>query len=290
MENKSNDVKCVPSTILRMQSVYETLGTAGKKIADWIMENPRNIIKLSISELAEECKVSEATVVRFSRKLGYRGYQELKIAIAQETVNDYTLVNEKLSENDSFEDIINKVFFDIENTLDNTKKILDYEKMTKAAEAISNAKNVAIFGLGNSASIAYDYQHKFMRLGIKAVAYNDNHMQAIAASHLTNKDVAIGISHSGSSIDVVDALKISKERGAKTICITNYGKSPILNNSDITLFTVSNETKYRIFGMASRIAQLAILDSIYTYIALNNRKVGIEEIKRTEKALQSKKY
>ncbi len=290
MQNKNSTNKYVPNTIVMIRSIYETLGNAGKKIADWIMENPRDIIKLSISELAEECGVSEASIVRFSRKLNYNGYQELKINIAQETVNDYTIINEKLNENDSLEDIINKVFFDIGNTLENTKKIIDCDRMEKAANLILNANTVAIFGLGNSASIAFDYQHKLMRIGINAVAYNDNHMQAIAASHLTDKDVAIGISHSGSSIDVVDSLKISKSKGAKTICVTNYGKSPILKYSDIALFTVSNETKYRIFGMASRIAQLAILDSIYVYIVFNNRQVRVEEIKMTEKALQSKKY
>lgn len=290
MDKKKNTGRYVPSTIIKIQSVYDTLGDAGKKIADWIRINPRAIIKLSISELAEECKVSEATIVRFARKMNFNGYQELKIAIAQETVNDYTIVNEKLNENDTMEDIINKVFLDIGNTLENTKKVINLNDIENAAKIISAARKVAIFGLGNSASIASDYQHKLMRIGINATAYKDNHMQAIAASHLTDDDVAIGISHSGSSIDVVDALKISKERGAKTICVTNYGKSPILRYSDISLFTMSNETKYRIFGMASRIAQLAILDSIYIHIAFSNKQIGIEEIKRTEKALQSKKY
>lgn len=176
MDIKKNTNKYVPSIIVKIQTVYETLGDAGKKIADWIIANPRAIIKLSISELAEECKVSEATIVRFSRKLSFNGYQELKIAIAQETVNDFTIVNEKLSENDTMEDIVNKVFLDINNTLENTKKIINLNDVENAAHMISKARKVDIFGLGNSGSVASDYQHKLMRIGINAVAYRDNHM------------------------------------------------------------------------------------------------------------------
>jgi DNA-binding MurR/RpiR family transcriptional regulator len=115
-------------------------------------------------------------------------------------------------------------------------------------------------------------------------------MQAIAASHLTENDVAIGISHSGSSKDVVEALGLAKEAGASTICITNFGKSPILKKSDITLFTASEETKHNILGMNSRIAQLAIIDSIYVYIILNKDNEAVTAVQNTEKALQSKKY
>ena len=155
---------------------------------------------------------------------------------------------------------------------------------------IMEANRIAIFGLGNSTAIAMDAQHKFQRAGINEAAYSDNHMQAIVASHLTKDDVAIGISHSGSSIDIVEALKIAQESGARTISITNFGKSPIDQYSDIVLFTASEEIKYTIFGMSSRIAQLAIIDTLYTYIVLNQDEKGVKSINDTERALQSKKY
>ena len=171
-----------------------------------------------------------------------------------------------------------------------TKKVLDADVLETAAKKISDAQRIAIFGLGNSSSIAIDAQHKFLRAGLTASAYCDNHMQAIAASHLTKNDVAIGISHSGSSKDVVEALQLSRAAGATTICITNFGKSPIIKQSDIVLFTAAEETKYTIFGMNSRIAQLAIIDSVYTYIILRKSEDSIKAIHATEKALQSKKF
>ena len=152
------------------------------------------------------------------------------------------------------------------------------------------ANTISIFGLGNSAAVATDAAHKFLRAGCRATAYSDNHMQAIAASHLTDKDVAIGISHSGSSKDIVDALAISKRNGATTICITNFGKSPIIKQSEIVLCTRSKETEYSILGLNSRIAALAIIDAIYTYIICKSGERAENAARRAEKALQSKKY
>jgi len=115
-------------------------------------------------------------------------------------------------------------------------------------------------------------------------------MQALAASHMTDRDVALGISHSGSSRDIVEALQIAREQGAKTICITNYGKSPILKVSDVALFTASEETSTSILALSSRFAQLAIIDSLYVYIAMRRSEAGIAAIKKVERALNKKKY
>jgi len=276
--------------IFRINQMYDDMGPAEKKIANWLLDNQGEIISLSISELAEECGCGEATIVRFARRLGLEGYQELKLSIAQETSDPRRISEESLSEEDSCSVIFSKVSVGIYRSLEQTKKILDEKNLDLAVKKIMEARRIAIFGLGNSAAIAIDAQHKFLRAGLDAAAYYDNHMQAIAASHLTNDDVAIGISHSGSSIDVVEALKLSRESGATTICITNFGKSPIVKQSDIVLFTASEETKYTILGMNSRIAQLAIIDTIHTYIVLHKNEEGIKAIRATEKALQSKKY
>ena len=115
-------------------------------------------------------------------------------------------------------------------------------------------------------------------------------MQAIIASHLDRKSIAIGISHSGSSKDIVDALRLSKIGGATTLCITNYAPSPIVEAADISLFTKSEETKYSILGLSSRIAQLAIFDAIYTYIVIHSDKAAVQAIYNTEISLQNKKF
>lgn len=170
-----------------------------------------------------------------------------------------------------------------------TKKSLDSESLETAAKMIMNANKIVIYGLGNSSAVALDFQHKLMRLGYNAIAFSDNHMQSISASHLTKKDVVVGISHSGSSKDIVDALKIAKENGAFSISITNNGKSPIVKQSDVALYTASNETKYSILGLNSRIAQLAIINAIYYYISCQDKK-AFNTIKTTEESLQNKKF
>lgn len=264
------------------------MGKAEKKIADWIFENPGKIISLSIVELAELCNCGEATIVRFAKRLGLNGFQELKFSLAAE--NGGSPISTHITKADSAFEIYEKVCNDIYLSLEKTKSSLKENKLSEAAEKICKANKIVIFGLGNSSAIAMDASHKFMRAGLNAVAYTDNHMQVIAASHLNKNDIAIGISHSGSSKDVVDALKIAKEHNATTIAITNDGKSPILRQSDIVLSTSSEETKYNILALNSRIAQLAIIDTLYFYIVYNRSEGALKSIQDTEHSLLTKKY
>ena len=278
------------SILLKIKRLYPEMGNSERKIADWLIANFQEIIGLSINELAHQCGCGEATIVRFSRRLGLSGYQELKLKIAQESANTAQGGVLGVEQDDSCYDIFNKRIRDIAVALENTKSVLSPALIEKAANTIKDANRIVIFGLGNSASVAVDAQHKFLRAGLDAIAYCDNHMQAIAASHLHKGDVAIGVSHSGASIDVVDALKTARETGATTICITNFGESPINEHSDIVLNTRSDETKYSILAMSSRIAQLAIFDAIYTYIVMHSNKAAVRAIKDAESALHSKKY
>ena len=275
-------------TTLNIKVIYDELGKAEKKIADWILQNPGEILALSIVELAEQCGCGEATIVRFAKKLGFTGYQELKISLARETQG--TVVNAKMSADDTIYEIYEKVCDDIYCSLEHTKKVLNQEALSETARALISANKIIVMGLGNSAAIALDASHKFLRAGCDAYAYTDNHMQVIAASHLKKGDLAIGISHSGSSKDVIEALKIAKEKGAVTVCITNKGKSPIQKHSDHILHTSSDETKYNILALNSRIAQLSIIDALYFHLVYQQSEKALQSINDTEKSLLTKKY
>ena len=275
-------------TLINIKALYNEMGKSEKKIADWVMLHPTEILPISISELADKSNSSEATIVRFSRRLGFSGFQDFKISFAD--YSDREPVNPHITKTDSCSDIFSKVANDICVSLEKTKKVIDKDSLERASSAITSAKKVVLFGLGNSASVALDAAHKFMRAGINAYAYSDNHMQAIAASHLDKGDVAIGISHSGSSTDVVDALRVAKENGAVTISFSGVHKSPIARVSDISLNTVADETIYSILALNSRIVQLAIIDTLYFSIILHSNKKSIEAIKATENALKKKKY
>ena len=263
------------------------MGTAEKKVAEFILKTPKELIPLSITQLAKQCGVSEATITRISKKLGFEGYQQLKLALAQET--GISPLRTDISDRETPIDIFAKICDDIYYSLENTNKTINADALLKTCNGILVAKEILIFGLGNSAAIASDAAHKMIRLGLNAHAYTDNHMQAIVSSHATKDTLAIGISHSGSSKDIIHALKLCKENGATTVCLTNYGKSPIYRVSDYVLNTVSDETNYTILGLNSRISQLAIIDTIYSYLVLHLQDAN-GEIRKTEKALQSKKY
>ena len=277
------------SIMHKIHSLYDDMGRSEKRIADYIMKETQNIISLSISELAQKCGSGDATVVRFARRLGFSGYQELKLRLAAE-INSTSAIDNTIKKTDSCYEIFIKRINDISVSLKNTESVLDNNHLERAAKALMSAKRIVIFGLGNSAAIAMDAAHKFLRLGLDAQAVCDNHMQAIVSSHLDENCVAIGISHSGSSRDIVEAMQLAKTKNATTVCITNYGNSPILPVSDIKLFTQSEETKRSILAMSSRIAQLAIFDALYTYIVVNQDKNSLDAIYNTESALKNKKY
>ncbi len=274
--------------LVAIKVAYDEMGRAEKRIADWITDNNDKLFTLSITELASKCGCGEATIVRFARRLGLSGYQELKISLARESGSQR--ISSSVSAADSPFEVFKKVANGIELSLEMTKKVLKPEKLYHAARAIINADRVAIYGLGNSSSVAQDMQHKLMRAGINAVSYSDNHMQAISASHLHEGDVAIGISHSGSSKDIVDALRLARQRGAVTVAITNQGRSPITKQSDYVLNTASDETQYSILALNSRISQLALIDSLYFYIVYSLDDDARLAIDQTEQALQSKKF
>lgn len=277
------------STMHKIRSLYSAMGPAEKRIADYILADTQGIISYSVTQLAERCGCGDATVVRFSRRIGFDGFQALKIGIAGE-IGSTSSVSTEIKKDDTCFDIFKKRINDISLSLNSTESVLDADTLEKAAQTIMKARRVAVFGLGNSAAIAMDAAHKFLRLGLDAQSCTDNHMQAIIASHLDRQSVAIGISHSGSSKDIVEALRLSKIGGATTICVTNFGSSPIVEASDISLFTKSEETKHSILGMSSRIAQLTIFDAIYTYIVIHSDKAAVQAIYNTEIALQNKKF
>ncbi len=275
--------------LTRIRDSYTTFGRGEKKIADWILANPSELISLSISEMAANCGCGDATVIRFAKRLGLSGFQELKINIARELGSGLT-GNLAFAESDTPIDIFDKHIADIKATLDQSRKSLNPASLHKAAEMLLAAKSITIIGLGSSAPVAQDAMHKFLRAGLPACAYSDNHIQMIVASHLGPSDAVLAISHSGSSVDIVKALEQAKQNGAITIGITNHKKSPMVAFCDICLFTNAQETKYSILGMTSRIAQLAIIDSLYTYIVLHGGDAVTGAVRRTEAALESKKY
>lgn len=275
---------------LRIQRLYQSLSPTAKKIADYILKNPEKVIHLSITELAEEVKASEATIVRFCQELSYRGYQELKIRIAQSLVSTPQEIYEAIDRYDEVPKVKAKVFQAIIQTLSDTLEVLDERELERAVDAIANARKVEFYGAGGSGVVAQDAYHKFLRIGVNCIALVDSHLQVMSASLLTEKDVVVGISRTGSVKETVEALQSAKETGAKTICITNFGKTPITEVADIKLFTAARETLFGSDAMTTRIAQLAVIDSFYVGVTLRRYEQAKESIERTREATIGKRF
>lgn len=275
--------------LLQLSNLRTILSKSEKAVVDYTLQFPEEVIHLSVSALAESSNVSEATVVRACRKMGFNGYQDFKIALAQNTVTPLQSIHEAITDDDSTTAVVDKIFQGTIQTLNLTHDIIKTPSIEKAVQALLNAESIHIFGIGNSNAIANDFQHKLLRLGLHAFAYSDAYLQMIAATYVTEKDVVFSISHSGSSIDITSSSKQAKKNGATVISLTSIGTSPLSKVSDINLFTSSNETKYRMVGISSRIAQMVIIDTIYTLLAVRIPDSS-EHFYNIEKALESKRY
>ena len=255
-----------------------------------MVENQGELIYTSITELADRVGTSEATTTRVCTKLGYRGFQELKVNVARESVTLQEKIHEDLKEDSSAEAIIDKIFSSAIQTLEMTRQALDSQAVSKGIEVLCRARKIVVMGNGNAGAIAMDAAHKFLRIGLNAVAYTDGHLQMIAVVSLTPEDVVIAFSHSGSSKDVIEAVKEAKERKATVMTVTKSGNSPVAKYADIRLFTRSQETKYRTYAIASRMAELTIIDTLYTGVSLRLNQRAITNFEALENALVVKKY
>ena len=273
--------------LLRIENSLPNLSKSERKVAEYIRGNPRGIIDLSVAALADACGVSDPTVVRAYKKLGFSGYEDLKLTLAQATVSPDEIIHEEISAEDSVQAVRDKVFQSAVLALQFTRDMLEPETLAAAAQLLMNARKIVIFGLGGSAPVAMDLHHKLLRLGLNAAVYTDPHLQVIACNYLDERDAVFAVSHSGSSRCVVDSTQTAKHRGAKVISLTSAGKNPLSKLADISLNTNSKETKYRVVSIASRVAALTIADSIYTYIAM--RTDGAKSL-QIEKSMESLKY
>ncbi|MGB9662002.1 MAG: MurR/RpiR family transcriptional regulator [Moorellaceae bacterium] len=278
------------SILLKIGSIYNSLTKAEKKVADYVLENSNEVIYLSVTELAERCGCGETTVIRFCRHIGLTGFQDFKLNIAKDIVRPEMNIHEQVSFEDSIDTLVQKITTENMTALSNTVKLLSLKELERAVEAIVNANRIEFYGVGASGYTALDAKYKFLRLGLNVDAMLDAHIQAISAVNLSDKDVAVGISFSGSTKDTVETCRLAKNAGAKVICITNYARSPITSVADIVLLTSVRETPLRSGALTSKIAQLHVLDLLYTTVALRLKDKAVQSLNRTAKAVLEKLF
>ncbi|MGB9663030.1 MAG: MurR/RpiR family transcriptional regulator [Moorellaceae bacterium] len=277
-------------TLVKLRSIHPSLRSAEARVAEWILTNPQEIMHMSITELAEKCEVAEATIVRLCKKLGYSGFQELKISLARDLVEPIKSIHEEVLPTDDVRTMTHKVFHSVAESLADTLKILDYHELERAIQAIAFARKTDFYGVASSGFVALDAHHKMFKAGLLSAAYTDPHLQIVSARFLTDKDVAVGISHSGSTKDTIESLAAAKEAGATTICITSFMKSPITKVSDIKLVIAARETTFRSEATAARIAQLCLIDAIIVGVSLLRKDESLQAIEKIREVIAKKRY
>src|SRR5690625_551389 len=278
-----------PGLFTRIEATLPKLRGAEKKVVRFIEKNVGEIIHLSITEVAERSQTSESSVVRLCKRLGYKGFQDMKIHFAKEVISPEQQIHEVIEKDDDVLIIKRKIFQSNIQALYDSLEVCNDEQLVHAVNAISNANLIEFYGTGGSGAVAMDAHHKLLKMGIKSFSYSDSTLQSMSASVLGEKDVVIGISHTGSNKDVLHAMKLGKEAGATLICITNSSKSPITQISDILLQTASRETLFRIDAISSRIAQLTIIDILVAALDINNYDQTYEDLQKTRKSTTDKK-
>lgn len=256
------------NTLLHIRSIYPTLKPAERRVADAVLSRSSHVVHLSITELAKESKVSEATVVKFCKRLGYKGFQEFKILLAQDVVVQRIPMGGEIEHGDDVRTIRDKVFRANISALQDTNQILDVAALEKAVTALTHAREIHFYGLGASSIAAFDGEQKFSRIGRRASAFVDTHMQITRAVLLQPGDVVIGLSGSGETREIVEAVATARESGALTIAITNHSASSLAAAADLVLLTCTPGTLCTKGGVASRISQLSIMDTLFVAVAL----------------------
>jgi DNA-binding MurR/RpiR family transcriptional regulator len=282
--------------ILYARSIAPSLGKKEKIIVNFISNQYQELAKMTISDLASHLSVSESSITKVCKKLKCEGFYELKHAIADYLDNGEKAISDEMQEDFDFKDdnetILEKVFFNSMVALQDTLAIINRNELTKAVNALKNIPSTGKFvlvGNGGSGILCEDFQHKLLKIGIFAILFRDSHMQLMSASLLKKGDVVLGVSHSGTSKDVMNIFKLAQQNEATTICITNHVKSPVTEFSNITLHSSARNSPITGENAAARIAQLNILDVLFTILSLNQQHLSYENLLKTKESVISRR-
>jgi DNA-binding MurR/RpiR family transcriptional regulator len=277
--------------LVKLREMFDDLRPSEKKVAKFILNNTDDIVGMPIGELAEKSNVSKAAVVRLSKTLGFNGYRDFAIKITGDMASQKPDVNEytDIQPGDKLETIIKNVCLNNRKAIEDTLQILDFEEIKRAVNAIHKARHINFYGVGASGIVALDASQKFMRINKFCQAYTDPHLQVTAAANLMKGDVAVAVSYSGETRDVLESTRVAKQSEATIIAVTKYGKSTLSEAADIKLFLSSPETTMRSGAMASRIAQLNMIDIVFSGVASMEYPQIKKNLDRTYKVTHMKK-
>ncbi len=272
------------NTLTTIKSCYPDIPPAERGIADYILEKPEEIYKLNIKELAARVNVSLPTVFRFTRRLGFQGFKDFKVALIRD-ISVGLYVSPDAMDSGSIPGVARGMF---ENEIANLRETLsniDYPALRKTVSAIRKARRILLFAVSSSVPIAFDFYWKLCLAGFSCFHHTDVYIQKMTARNATATDLALGVSFSGDTPEVVECLRIARENGARTVCLTSFLNSAITRQADIRLFTAPVKAVHQKIDIPSRMAQIAILDVIYMLLLLRDGERLAVNVSRTEEEL-----
>jgi RpiR family murPQ operon transcriptional repressor len=274
------------SCIYKIREGMASYTDTEKKLANYILQHRSEVTLCSAQILGEKVGVSAAAIIRFSHKLGYKGFTALKVNLARDSTDVTTSFDDMINEQDSMAMVVQKAK-NLNTMLQNQAyQLLNIENLEKAVTALLNCQSSYLFGVSGSGIVCMDFMEKLSRINRRVIYHSDFHDQFASAAHMTKQDVAIAVSYSGKTHEVNTAMQFAKEVGAITIAITQFRKSPLTKLADILLYIPTTERDLRLGAIASRNASLIITDLLYIGVAKNDIHLTKEYLVKTKEAIK----
>ena len=282
----SNSISNGHGILATIEHYRSSMRKSEVKVADYVILNSASVIHMRIVDLAQEALVSEPTIVRFCRAIHCNGFQEFKVKLAQDLAVANNIGHFAIAEDDSVEDICEKVADTTIQRLHEVKDQLLPKQIARASAVISKARRLEFYGFGASAAVATDALHKFFRLQIATATYSDPHMQSMSAVTLNEEDVVVAISQSGRTKDLLHSIQLAQAHGAIVICMAPEG-TPISNEADIPIYINIDEDTDQFTPMTSRIAHLMVIDILAIAVTQRRGPDFIAHLNAIKQSIQS---
>ena len=263
-----------------------------KLLIKYIQENIEDVSYMPISQIAKESNIGEATITRFSKKMGFGSLQDFKVTLAQEisiSNKSKTIINSNIENDEPAIDTAKKLLSSNITTLEKTVDLINNQDIHNCANMIINARRIYFVGIGYSGIIAQDSNYKFMRIGLNCVSFDSSHTMIMMASIMEKDDLLIAISHTGETDAIIKTVELAKQNNVDVISITQNQESKLKDISDVNLAYVSEETILETGSISSKLAQIFLLDLIYTQVVKEKSSEAIDRKIKTTDAIKSLK-
>nr|WP_010132712.1 SIS domain-containing protein [Microbulbifer agarilyticus] len=276
------------STLVKIRAMRDTMSNHEQRIADFVLENVDAVRAQSSKALAEQVGVSQSSVVKFSQKLGYKGYSDLKLSLTESVARSAMLpkaIHGDIAADDDLATVAQKLIARKNLALNETLMANSEKVLLQSAETLLSAKRILLFGVGASSLVARDVAYKLMKLGKSVLVENDTHVQVANAATLGEGDVVFAISESGVTQDVIRVAQAAASQGAQVISLTRFARNPLTELATHSLFCVANESEARSSSILARTAQFMITDLLFILISQRDEKAN-ELFERSRQAVE----